>query len=130
MNAELSAIAQAEGAASRYMPAPPAAHHDHGGGRVEEVPLVTRVFLLGCGVEALYLVCEDLAADERHDATTKEELADLILAKTQGQQPTKEQLAAPMIPPPRMTASDKRFQRGMKQQVKEALREARTHGDN
>ena len=52
-------------------------------GRVEEVPLINRAFLLTCGVEALYLVLQGLDASERFEASTKEELADLIFEEVE-----------------------------------------------
>ena len=88
MNAALSAIAAQE-SDRRFMPPVPSAFHDHGGGLCEEVPLVTRGYLLTCGTVALYLVLDQLDASERLDASTKEELAELILSKTRDGTPAR-----------------------------------------
>jgi hypothetical protein len=81
MNAELTIIADAEDD-PRFMPPVPSAFHDHGAGLCEEVPLVSRDYLLTCGTIALYIVLDQMNEPGRFGATTKEELADLILAKT------------------------------------------------
>jgi len=123
MNAALSAIAGRE-VDPRYMPEPPAAFHDHGHGLVEEVPLVSREFLLQCGTVALYIVLQEMDAPERFGATTKEELADLILAKTRGGEPGGNVTASPIVPPRPLTAREKRFRRSVKRQVRTARKGA------
>lgn len=125
MNAAISAIAEAEGDASRYMPEPPVAFHDHGAGRCEEVPLVNREFLLTCGTEALYIVLQEMGVDERFAAETKEDLADLIIAKTHGNTPSKTLLPPPMIPPLPPSAREKRRMRSLHAAAKDAIKEAR-----
>lgn len=128
MNLALSRIWETE-SDPRFMPSVPTAHHNHGNGKCEEVPLVNKSFLMRCGIEALYIVCEQLEADERFSAETKEDLADIIISKTQGQEPDKALLPPPMVPPPKLTVRDKRAMRGAKRQIKEAMREMR-HGNN
>lgn len=86
MNAALTAIAESE-ADPRFMPPVPSAFHDHGAGRCEEVPLVSRAFLLQCGTIALCIVLGNLVPNEQCDATTKEGLVDFILSKTRGSKP-------------------------------------------
>ena len=130
MNAALSAIAGREDD-PRFMPPPPSAHHDHGGGLVQEVPLVSRGFLLRCGTTALYLVLQELDAPERFAARSKEELADLILAKTRGAAPDRAQLLPPIIPPRPVSVREKRVHRSFKRQIHQARHAARrAHGSN
>lgn len=124
MNAALSAIAEREDD-PRFMPPPPSAHHDHGDGLVQEVPLVSREFLLKCGTTALYLVLQALEAPERFAARTKEDLAGLILAKTRGAAPERALLPPPIIPPRPVSVREKRMQRSFKRQIHQARREAR-----
>jgi hypothetical protein len=130
MNATLSAIAERE-VDPRFMPPPPSAHHDHGGGLVQEVPLVSREFLLKCGTTALYLVLQELDAPERFAARSKEELADLILEKTRGAAPDQAQLLPPIISPRPVSVREKRTFRSFKRRIYQARREARRpHGSN
>lgn len=130
MNAALSVIAERE-TNPRLMPPPPSVHHDHGAGLVQEVPLVSLEFLLKCGTTALYLVLQELDAPERFTARTKEELADLILAKTRGAAPDGAQVLPPIIPPRPVSVRGKRLFRSFKRQVHRARREARRcHGSN
>jgi hypothetical protein len=130
MNAALSAIAERE-SDPRFMPPPPSAHHDHGHGLVQEVPLVSRDFLRKCGTVALYLVLQELDAAERFAARSKEELVELIIAATRGAEPDAAWRPPPLIPSRPLTAREKRRQRSFKRQICEARREARqTHGAN
>lgn len=92
---------------------------------VEQVPLVSREFLMRCGVESLYIILQQMDASERFDAESKEDLATLILAKTQGQQPPSEIIPPPIIPPLPMTVERKRLLRSAKRQVREAVKQMR-----
>lgn len=124
MNASIAALCALE-ENPRYMPEPPRAFHEHGGGLTEEVPLVTREFLLRCGTESLYLILQEMESSGRFDATTKEELADLIIegAKDGPPAPTK----GPSIP---LNARQRRERRGMKRQFRELINAQKTHGTN
>lgn len=131
MNSALSAICERE-ENPRLMPPPPTAHHDCGDGRTEAVPLVNRDFLMKCGTEALYLVLQEMDARERFDAETKEDLANIILEKTQGQQPDASLLPPPMVAPIKAPARVKRERRQVKARFYVLKREAMRgpHGSN
>ena len=124
MNAALSRIAEGEDN-PRFMPPPPAAFHDHGGGMCEEVPIVNADFLRRCGTESLYLVAEDLDIAERFTIETKEELVQAILAKTSAGEPPKTCIQRPLIPFRKLTGRQKRQNRRLKRQVRQVVSDAR-----
>lgn len=131
MNAALSAIAASE-ADPRFMPPPPTAHHDHGAGLVEAVPLVSRTFLQKCGTTALYIVLQEMDERGRFEAETKEELVELIITAASVSDPRGMWHLVPVtVPRFPLTAREKRRRRSIKRQIREARREARqTHGSN
>lgn len=116
----------------RHMPVPQRIWQEHSEGRVEEIPMTDRTFLMTCGIEALYLICQELDLDERFTAETKEELADLIVAKTSQGTPDPSLLSPPQIPPMRPTARQKHEFRNARREFKVFVKEGRKsqHGVN